>query len=649
MTTKPDAPITLAAPATMPHTKDLSHDAKTALLTLKGELGTAPHGGRRLAVERCAASLGMSVQACYRHLEALGYDSGRKRRSDAGNTRVAGHTLQAIATAKREGVRANGKGVVTTALAMNVLDANGHEITVSESRINTLLRAKGLDKAADGEIRTTRAMRSLHPNHVHQIDPSLCLLYYMGGKQVMIRDDELYKNKLPKLAAIKLKVWRYVRYDHASGTLDVRYYEAEGENQRSVFEFLNYTWAQQPGRVSYGVPKMLVWDKGSANMAQGVQRLLDGLGVQHDTHAAGHSWAKGGVEGGNNIVELGFESRLRFEPVQTCEQLNDAASAWCAAYNSNSLKHIDAQLEREGGKYVRTELWLKIKQDELVLMPERKVCAAFMAGAEASRVVGSDLCISYRHPQADSSATYDLAAWAKDLSPKDKVAVWPMLLGDMSVRVELQRMGQDPLVMTVLPRTEHDEYGRSMDATVYGTYEARPRSRTDTLKTELDQAAYGSHSDGAAITAADAQALRKKGVAPMQHKGADGKHTPLVAHSYLRDVAVPAYLPKRDAGEVATPGVQKARSLAQGAAVRVPVADVCAVLKRQLGDSYDKGTYGWLTQRWPDGFVPEDQAEALRSRLLAGLGLEEDQSTPAATGTHDSTANVVSLASRRGA
>ena len=59
----------------------------------------------------------------------------------------------------------------------------------------------------------------------------------------------------------------------------------------------------------------------SANTSFAIKNLLDALGVDHETHATGHSWGKGGVEQGNNLVETHFESRLRFEPVESVEQL----------------------------------------------------------------------------------------------------------------------------------------------------------------------------------------------------------------------------------------------------------------------------------------------------------------------------------------
>ena len=45
----------------------------------------------------------------------------------------------------------------------------------------------------------------------------------------------------------------------------------------------------------------------------------------------------GGVEGANNLVETQFESRLRFDPVHSVDQLNAAASAWAEAFNANAI------------------------------------------------------------------------------------------------------------------------------------------------------------------------------------------------------------------------------------------------------------------------------------------------------------------------
>ena len=47
----------------------------------------------------------------------------------------------------------------------------------------------------------------------------------------------------------------------------------------------------------------MIWDLGSANTSASIKSLLDSLEVEHIPHKRGHAWAKGGVEGSNNIVE----------------------------------------------------------------------------------------------------------------------------------------------------------------------------------------------------------------------------------------------------------------------------------------------------------------------------------------------------------
>lgn len=47
------------------------------------------------------------------------------------------------------------------------------------------------------------------------------------------------------------------------------------------------------------------------------------------------------AENGNNIVETQFESRLKFQPVESVDELNTAASAWANAYCANLIPGQD--------------------------------------------------------------------------------------------------------------------------------------------------------------------------------------------------------------------------------------------------------------------------------------------------------------------
>ena len=588
-----------------------------SLLDLKTRLQAAPHGGQRALVEEFAASVGKSCATVYKWLtDEVGYSSGRKPRADAGTTRLAPDVLQFVAAAKQESIRANGKATMGTPVAMSIAAANGLDINVSGSRLQTLLRQHGMQPGQLRDARNTQQMRSEHPNHVHQIDPSLCLVYYMGGKQRVMRDDEFYKNKLDAVARIKLKVWRYVRVDHFSGAIDIRYFEAAGENQAVLFDFLMHTWGRHATRLSHGLPRLLLWDKGSANTSHGIQRLLDALGVQHETHAAGHAWAKGGVEVSNNIVETQFESRLRFEPVESVEELNAAAEAWVRDYNANAIAHVDARVHRPGGDFVRDDLWHGIRAEQLVALPERSVCLWFLAGKDATRKV-NNLRISFAHPELERPGQYDLRAWADQLYKGQEVTVTPLLLKGGAVRVSIERLGREPLLVEVMPEVDFDQAGRPMSATVFGERSAMPHDASVTTAKQLVQAAYG---DGTSLE--DAEAKRRTNTKPFAHLN-DGKG--IVAHSHLGKEELPTRL-QRQAQELDTPAIAAARTTPELAPMNVVTASLR--LRGMLGRNLLPEENAWLRKQYADDKVPVEHIDAIAARLRG------DDLAGQATGTH---------------
>ena len=588
----------------------LPKDVMQELFGLAERLATAGHGAKGPLVKAFAEAKGVSTHRVYAWLrDHAGFESGRKLRSDCGTTRLATETLQFIAASVHQSVRNNGISTKPICVAMNIADQNGLEVNVSARRVSELMRRHRLDVKSQARARNHQRMRSLHPNHVHQIDPSLCLVYYLNGRQYVMREEEFNKNKPVALEKVKLKVWRYVRYDHASRTLDVRYFEAAGENQASLFAFLLHTWSQHPKRISHGVPKMLLWDKGSANTSAGICRLLDALGVQHETHATHHAWVKGGVENGNWIVERHFESRLRDEPVDSVEALNASAENWVRDYNANAIKHVDSRTRGDDGQpHVRDDLWNLIAHHPgaLVLMPEREVCAYFMRGKEDTRVI-RDGHITFVHPKSGKSELYNLQPWAKDFANGEKVRVSPMLLGECLLRVEIDRFGQDPLMVEVEPEREFDAFGRTLSATIIGE-ERRiaPHTAAQQAAKLLAQAAYG---EGTSLE--DAEKLKAKNTRPFQHLN-DGKGA--VAHTHLGQAELPSRL--LPAGQDAkTAELELLR--AERAVRQLTLVEASKLLKQRLeaqGSTWSAETYRWLAQRHPDG-IPEDQLDALAAEL----------------------------------
>lgn len=581
----------------------LNPDFVQSLFGLRAQIEACKHGEKRELIERFAAQHAKNPSTIYGWLKSeCGFEAGRKVRSDRGNTRQDPKALELIASFKREAVRGNKKAIMPTSVAMNIADANGHAVSVSASRMNALLRQEGLTQKALAAPRDTVRLLSLHPNHVHQIDPSLCVLYYINGKQEIMDEQQFNKNKLENYAKVKLKCWRYVRYDHASGAIDIRYFAQAGENQQAIFEFLQWTWGKQANRLSYGVPKRLLWDKGSANISNAVKNMLDALGVAHETHAAGHAWVKGGVEVSNNIVETHFESRLKIEPVDNIDQLNAAAELWVRDYNANKIKFVDSRIKRDDGiARSRDDLWSRIAASELVVMPPENICRWFFHGAAQARKV-TNLQISFKHPELETTALYKLHDWAEHLTKGERVQVLPLLGRAGAVRIAIEQLGsKESLIVEVLPIANFDQYGRDADGQVIGEgYKRAPDSATVQAAKRLNESAYGVRDLD------DADKLRSKNNRPFADAN-DGQG--MVAHSNLGKAELVLRLPRK-AGEVDTPAMQQALSSA-GKVERptLSITEACTYIQGILGEAYETSIYGELKARYPAGRVPQDVAD----------------------------------------
>lgn len=579
------------------------------LFALRDQLvALPPKGGRNALIDEFARRVGRAPQTIRAWLKRhAGHDTARKRRNDAGSTRLPTESLEFMASSIAQSVNGHGKSTKPICVAMNIAHQNGLVVNVSEGRVAALLRAGRLDTKAQASARNHQRLRSLHPNHVHQIDPSLCLVYYLGGRQRIMSAEEFNKNKPAALNKVKLKVWRYVRYDHASGCIDVRYFEAAGENQVSLFEFLMWTWARQEARVSYGVPKFLLWDKGSAMTSAGICRLLDALGVDHQTHARGHAWAKGGVENANWIVERHFESRLRDEPVDNVEQLNASAAAWVRDYNANAIVHVDSRVQRDDGRsHVRDDLFALIAHypGALVELPERDACAWYMRGQEETRVI-RDGRITFVHPQTRKSELYSLQDWAADFANGEKVRVSPLLLGDALLRVQIDRADGAPRHVDVAPERDFDAFGRPRSNAVIGQeYKAAPHTAAQHAAKRIAQAAYG---EGTSLD--EAERLKAKNVQPFQHlNGGKG----VVAHTHLGKDELPTRL-LPEAQPIQTAELAALRS--QQVEPLLGHLKLCMALNRR-GFAMTPERAALVRQWHPDG-LPEGHIPALQERLRA--------------------------------
>lgn len=477
-------------------------DYATALRGFAERLAAAEHGGRGPVIEEALRYFGWSnASRFYRELARHGWDSGRKPRADRGTTRQDEEALQMLASGLRQGVRANGKQMMETPTMRSVLVANGKEM-LSNSRLNTLLRARNASAQQMAQARPHTHLRSLYPNHVHEVDPSYCVLYYPPGqpgkRQKFANESEFYKNKPENFERVKnFRVWRYVLVDHYSGAIRFRYYESAGETSAILFDFLMWAWAQHDNSPFHGVPDILLWDKGSANQSGATKRVMDALKIRHEAHEAGNARAKGSVENANNLIEKWFESRLLLEPVDSVEELNTAAWAFQEALNANVIPGFDGRHKRHGES--RYGAWQRIMRADLRqhfrVLPPDNLCRYLLSYEPQSRKVRPDLSITFAHPVAGRSLHYDVSALA-GICRDMRVNVSPLIANNScGVLVELITALGETTHHEVLP-VEFDEAGFRKDAQVIGLGYDRPADTSaDIAAKTADRAAYPNMTD----------------------------------------------------------------------------------------------------------------------------------------------------------
>lgn len=592
-------------------------------------LDTLPHRERGAYIGRQAEMLGVSASTLYRRLEKqAAWSSGRKTRADCGASRVSLDEATTIAALKRETMRQNGKRLMSTQLAAQLAREGGLNVAASTSSVDRVLRQRGL--TAERIDRPTPAIeqRSLHPNHVMMVDPSLCLVYYVRGKQSVIDEREFYKNKLDKIAEIKDKVWRYVAADHYSNTIIFRYYAARGENQQSLFEFLMYAWAQQPERTAHGVPMILMMDAGSANTARAIENLCKSLSVELIINEPGNPRAKGGVEKAQDMIERNFESLLRLQAFDGVEALNAHAHQWQELFNCNMLPGLDLRLMRQGlrEKAVRTDLWLTIKPEQLRACPPVALCAYLMQGATQTRTVDGRMRITYQHPARKEKLIYDLRG-VSAIQPRDKVEVLPIAYGTAGEVIVRVRDYKGEIVEHVIaPIMDWTAAGFRESSPIIGQeYKALPKTDMERATEALERAAYGIDADGQVRdrdAIADARKRRERPFAHLNEGNGLRPFDTLHGHDHRlniprRSTALEVDLPQViGAIERSNEDAKRASGYAHGTANQYhgaaehvyTVVQAAQLLRDRAGEAWDGGWFTRLADAYPQG-VPESQLD----------------------------------------
>lgn len=551
-------------------------------------LRAAPHGGRRAIVDEAAAALGVSPQTLYQRLRQVGYSSGRKLRADRGDSRVSVEAVRDVAAILQASRRSTGKSLLPLTVAIDVALANGLLTDhVSATTMLRIMRREGCHPAQLAMPNPYTSMRSLHPNHVWQLDASICVLYYLKNGRARVIDERTLNARKPRdLARISnLRVIRWALTDHYSGDVIARYYHAAGEDQQSLFAFLMHAMQPQPGRVMHGVPWMLVWDAGSANQSHGIKNLLDQLAVRHWAHTPGNPRAKGQIESTHNLIERKFEGLLTFARIDSIEQLNAELDTWLRTFNGVE------KMRRHG--HTRDGLWQTISEDQLRLAPDVDTCRVMMHTKPAPRTVAGNLTISYA-PRGYGSAYYSVAQ-VPNVRVGDKLMVVTSAYQAPAIYV----IGADENGSTryyECTPVEQNAAGFFADAPVYGeNYAAPADTDVDTARKDANERAYGKRDT------LDTIAAKAKGAIAF-----DGQIDPF-KHAREQAAQAPTYMQRKGTElHLANPAYVELKPLDH---VQV-MQDLRARLGRGMARHETEAVRTWF----PDG-VPPEEMDALVERI----------------------------------
>lgn len=569
------------------------HARSDFLRALSAQLDAAPKmGGRGLLIDEAGRKLGLSRTGVYAALETVGWRSKRKTRKDRGESKIDRDQVLQLAGFGKVATRNSGKRLLTYDDTVAIgLDQGVIAEEISATTLRRRMKDEGVHPSQLVRSRATQEMRSLHPNHVWQIDPSVCVLVYLPGGKFRVMSEIKFNEKKPEniVAVSKERVLRYLAVDHASATIFLRYFNVAGEDTATNFEFLMWCFEKHATRTAHGVPQMIVWDAGSANKSHPIRNLFTGLAVTHWTHMPGNSGAKGAVEVAQNIVERRFEGLLRLTTrVQCIEDLNAQAELWqnqfCGRFG----------VTRNGMTLPpRTEVWQRISEKQLRLCPPRETCEQMMVSKPETRIVDSQLNINFAVP-GHGTGVYCLKQ-IEDIRAGDQVEVVLNRYRLPNIWIVGQEVGAALRYFEIEP-TPVDNFGfLDTAATFGGEFKSKPKSDYERNNEVLNSAAYGVRADR------EVEQVRTKG------KVAYGGQFDSLAHIEKHANALPAYLPKR--------GTEMDVPLRMQVELK-PLDHFHALLqlKALLNRSITPEENALVAQLYPAG-VLEDEIKALAERL----------------------------------
>ena len=562
----------------------------------------AGHGGKDAIYTEACQRLGMTRSTLMRKIKEAAVKPTRKQRADAGDVSLPREEAVKISAALMDSLRKNNKRLLSIGQAVSMLRANseiraeridpatGECLPLSDSAIARALRGYALHP--DQLLRAAPAseLKSLHPNHVWQIDASLCVLYYLhvktekeAGLQVM-EAKKFYKNKPANLKRIESdRVWSYEVTDHNSGSIFLNYVlgAESAANIAESFILATEHLEDDPWKL-HGVPYILMMDMGSANTSGSFKNLLRRLQVEPMPHAPENARATGQVENARNIIERTFESALRFAPVASLAELNARARKWARWYNATKVH------SRLGT--TRLQQWMTITQDKLRLV-DADLARKLLTSEPERRKVSDTLTVQF------GGQEFDVKGIPRVMVGESLNITYSPYQPKAALVVDTDAQGHETL--TPIPLVERDDAGFRLDANVIGEDWRRPADTlADTNRKEVERVAMDASTD------AEAEAARKAKALPF-----GGRIDPW---KEIEQTELPTILPRRGTG------LQVGVTAATPTLILTHFEAATELLRR--GVSLDVEKNRQIASLYPDG-VPETDIDNLAQRLSVRAGL----------------------------
>ncbi|HCQ0802508.1 TPA: DDE-type integrase/transposase/recombinase [Escherichia coli] len=574
------------------------------LVSIAAAADAAIHGEKEAVYRAACEELQMSRATLLKKLKGVRMSKPRKQRSDAGKTTLTHDEMLTISGAWLASPRpGNGKKGYSLEDIVDGLRDNGLIIagrTDTETgeffplSIDAISRALRQHRMHPDQLRAPSPaleLASLHPNHVWQLDASICVLYYLKNPAKKAKGDtglrvmsaaEFNKNKPRNLDRIvNDRVWSFEITDHTTGWIYVEY-RFGGESAVNFLEVMINAMQERGGAdVLHGVPKILFTDPGSALVSASLLNMCRAMGICTIQHKAHNARATGSVEKARDIIERKFEGGLRFLRVDDIDELNRLARLWRMKFNRTAIHSRHCMS--------RTDAWLRITEEQLVKAPAPEICRELAISLPEERTVTGKLRVPFRGKEYDVSDVPGVFVG-------DKVMVARNPWSDEEARVVIiNDEGFETFhVINAIQKDELWQYSTS--APVIGEeYRQLPETVTRTNRDKVEQHTYGTASRE------ETDAAKKDKALPF-----GGRFNPYL--DIERDDH-PAYLPKRgQASDVRGPRTE------QRPMTHVEAAKALRDKFSADGLTWTPEHYRQLTAQYPDG-VPEAALDEVMATL----------------------------------